>query len=84
MFSFSSRPAPGSAAEKEELGDKVKGWKAEIRREMHGLDRQVREVAREEEKLKRDIKAFAGKDEVVVRMLVKNVVRARARLARDR
>lgn len=41
---------------------------------MRGLDRQVREVQRDEEKLKREIVAAAKKDPLVAKMLAKNVV----------
>ena len=37
------------------------------------------EVQREEEKIKRDIKAYAKKDPVIVKMLAKNIVSAQGK-----
>ena len=42
---------------------------------MRGIDRQVREVQRDEEKLKREIVVAAKKDPLVAKMLAKNIVR---------
>jgi hypothetical protein len=52
-------------------------WCLQLKAEQRGLDRQVREVQRSEEKLKREIVAVAKKDPVSARMLAKNIVQCR-------
>mmetsp|Transcript_1725 Transcript_1725/g.2714 ORF Transcript_1725/g.2714 Transcript_1725/m.2714 type:complete len:236 (+) Transcript_1725:360-1067(+) len=41
----------------------LKEWTREVRREQRGLDRQIREIEREEIKIKRDMKKLAAKGE---------------------
>lgn len=71
MFGFGKAPPPP----KLDLKEQVKEWQSGLKAEMRGLDRQVREVQRDEAKLKREILTTAKKDPVVTKMLAKNVVR---------
>eukprot|EP00158_Paraphelidium_tribonemae_P010418 Partr_v1_DN7896_c0_g1_i1_m18015 putative Charged multivesicular body protein len=82
MFSFSSKPASGAGGRDAQLADKVKEWKSGLRKEMFSIDRSIREVQREEEKMKREIKQYAKKDPAIVKMLAKNIVKSRKAVER--
>ncbi|XP_068227041.1 charged multivesicular body protein 3 [Palaemon carinicauda] len=63
--------------------DQVNEWCSKIRKEGYGLDRQIRAVQREEEKVKRSLKEAAKKnDKEVCRMLAKELVQSRKAIAR--
>ncbi|XP_066945050.1 charged multivesicular body protein 3 [Macrobrachium rosenbergii] len=63
--------------------DQVNEWCSKIRKEGYGLDRQIRGIQREEEKVKRSLKEAAKKnDKEVCRMLAKELVQSRKAIAR--
>ncbi|XP_047489208.1 charged multivesicular body protein 3-like isoform X1 [Penaeus chinensis] len=63
--------------------DQVNEWCSRIRKEGYGLDRQIRTIQREEEKVKRSLKEAAKKgDKDVCRMLAKELVQSRKAVAR--
>jgi hypothetical protein len=69
MFGF------GSSKPKLDINEQMKEWQSQLKAEQRGLDRQVREVQRSEDKLKREIASVAKKDPVSAKMLAKNIVR---------
>ncbi len=68
MFSF------GGGKPKVDIKDQIKEWQTQLKTEQRGLDRQVREVQRSEEKLKREIVVVAKKDPTSAKMLARNIV----------
>lgn len=63
--------------------DHVNEWCSKIRKEGYGLDRQIRSIQREEEKVKRSLKEAAKKgDKDVCRMLAKELVQSRKAITR--
>ncbi|KAK7084685.1 Charged multivesicular body protein 3 [Halocaridina rubra] len=63
--------------------DQVNEWCSKIRKEGYGLDRQIRGIQREEEKVKRSLKEAAKKgDKDICRMLAKELVHSRKAIAR--
>lgn len=73
MFSFNSKPPSLTPDEQ------TKVWRDELKTQMRGFDRQVREISREEEKAKREFAAFAkkGGDPKLLHMIAKNIITAR-------
>lgn len=58
--------------------DQVKEWNAKLRKEGYALDRQIRSIKREEDKIKKSLKEAAKKnDKQVCTILAKEVVRSR-------
>lgn len=58
--------------------DMVQEWSSKLRKESYALDRQVRSIQREEDKLKRTLKEAAKKnDKEVCTILAKELVRSR-------
>lgn len=58
--------------------DQVKEWNAKLRKESYALDRQIRSIRREEEKITKSLKEAAKKnDKQVCSILAKEVVRSR-------
>jgi charged multivesicular body protein 3 len=56
----------------------VKEWNAKLRKESYSLDRQIRAIKREEDKIKKSLKDAAKKnDKQVCTILAKEVVRSR-------
>lgn len=56
----------------------VKEWNAKLRKESYALDRQIRSIRREEEKITKSLKEAAKKnDKQVCSILAKEVVRSR-------
>ncbi|XP_042235682.1 charged multivesicular body protein 3-like [Homarus americanus] len=63
--------------------DQVNEWCGRIRKEGYGLDRQIRAIQREEEKVKRSMKEAAKKgDKDVCRMLAKEIIQSRKAVTR--
>ncbi|KAK8741689.1 hypothetical protein OTU49_002344 [Cherax quadricarinatus] len=63
--------------------DQVNEWCSRIRKEGYGLDRQIRAIQREEEKVKRSLKEAAKKgDQDVCRVLAKEIVQSRKAISR--
>lgn len=63
--------------------DQVQEWSAKMRKENRLLDRQIRAIQREEEKVKRSLKEAAKKgDKDVCIILAKEVVRARKSISK--
>ncbi|XP_022253812.1 charged multivesicular body protein 3-like [Limulus polyphemus] len=63
--------------------DQVREWTSKIRKEGYQLDRQIRSIQREEEKVKRSLKDAAKKgDRDVCTILAKEVLRARKAVGR--
>lgn len=57
---------------------KVKEWNAKLRKEGYALDRQVRSIKREEDKIKKSMKEAAKKnDKQVCTILAKEMIRSR-------
>lgn len=53
----------------------VKQWTTELRGQVRDMDRQIRHLERDEEKIKREIKAMAKRGEMsVVKMAAKNII----------
>lgn len=58
--------------------DMVQEWSSKLRKESYALDRQIRSIQREEDKIKRSLKEAAKKnDKEVCTILAKEVVRSR-------
>lgn len=56
----------------------MKEWNAKLRKEGYALDRQIRSIKREEDKIKKSLKDAAKKnDKQVCTILAKEVVRSR-------
>lgn len=63
--------------------EQVNEWCSRIRKEGYGLDRQIRAIQREEEKVKRSLKDAAHKgDQDVCRMLAKEIIQSRKAVTR--
>ena len=61
----------------------MKEWNAKLRKESYALDRQVRSIKREEDKIKKSLKDAAKKnDKQVCTILAKEVVRSRKAINR--
>uniref|UniRef100_A0A0N4ZMQ9 Charged multivesicular body protein 3 n=1 Tax=Parastrongyloides trichosuri TaxID=131310 RepID=A0A0N4ZMQ9_PARTI len=74
LFSLSKKPDPR---------EQVKELQRKMRVEMRGLDRQIHQIEREEEKVKREIKEAAKKgDKDVCKILAKGIVRSRKAVSR--
>lgn len=57
---------------------KVKEWNGKLRKEGYALDRQIRQIKREEDKIKKSLKDAAKKnDKQVCTILAKEIVRSR-------
>jgi charged multivesicular body protein 3 len=53
----------------------VKQWTTELRGQVRDMDRQIRHLERDEEKIKREIKTMAKRGEMsVVKMAAKNII----------
>jgi charged multivesicular body protein 3 len=58
--------------------DQVKEWNSKLRKEGYQLDRQIRSIRREEEKIKKSLKEAAAKqDKQICTILAKEIVRSR-------
>ncbi|KAK4311701.1 hypothetical protein Pmani_016833 [Petrolisthes manimaculis] len=63
--------------------EQVNEWCGKIRKEGYGLDRQIRAIQREEDKVKKTLKEAAKKgDQDVCRMLAKEIVQSRKAVTR--
>ncbi|XP_055692923.1 charged multivesicular body protein 3 [Lutzomyia longipalpis] len=63
--------------------EQVNEWSAKLRKESHQLDRQIRGIQREEEKVKRALKEAAKKnDRDTCTILAKEIIRARKAVTR--
>ncbi|XP_045596565.1 charged multivesicular body protein 3 [Procambarus clarkii] len=63
--------------------DQVNEWCSRIRKEGYGLDRQIRGIQREEEKVKRTLKEAVKKgDQDVCKLLAKEIVQSRKAVTR--
>lgn len=57
---------------------KVKEWNGKLRKEGYALDRQVRSIKREEDKIKKSLKEAAKKNDIqVCSILAKEIIRSR-------
>lgn len=81
MFSFGGGKA--AATKEEDTKDLIKKWTREIKEQSRGMDRQVREIQREQDKIKRDAKVAAKKNETsVLKSMAKNIVMSRKAIER--
>ncbi|CAK9051438.1 unnamed protein product [Durusdinium trenchii] len=76
-------------AQKESAKEMVRDWQRKLRSEVRGVDRSIRKIEQEEDKIRGEIKAMASKggDPKSVQMLAKSLVRsskAKARLYTSR
>ncbi|KAF2355472.1 Snf7 family [Trinorchestia longiramus] len=63
--------------------EQVQEWCSKIRKEDHQLDRQIRNIQREEEKVKRSMKEAAKKGDVdVCKILAKEIIHSRRTIGR--
>ncbi|XP_003744328.1 charged multivesicular body protein 3 [Galendromus occidentalis] len=63
--------------------DQVRGWMSKLRKETYQLDRQMKNIQREEEKIKRSLKEAAKKgDRDVCLIYAKEIVRSRKAVSR--
>lgn len=79
MWSFfgSKKDEPPPLSPEQQQKDNVRKWQSELRGEMRTLDRQVRELERQDTTTKREMQAAAKKgDKIVMRSLAMNYVRS--------
>lgn len=63
--------------------ERVNEWVSTLRKEFHALDRQIRAIQREEEKVKRSVKESAKKGDVdVCKILAKEIIASRKSVSR--
>mmetsp|Transcript_31182 Transcript_31182/g.78111 ORF Transcript_31182/g.78111 Transcript_31182/m.78111 type:complete len:233 (-) Transcript_31182:145-843(-) len=63
---------------KQEPKDMVRAWQSKLRTEMRGVDRQVRDIQREEKKVEKSIKDCAKRNDIrSMRLLAKEVLSSR-------
>lgn len=68
---------------KKDPKEQVREWSGKLRKESRILDRQIRGIQREEEKVKRSLKLAAKKNETdVLKILAKEIVQSRKAVAR--